>query len=220
MFQVSWFRRRDWHILTTGIFTYTNDERFSVHHVEDSPDWTLQIKYATRRDNGTYECQLSTGTGVKSKFVNLNVVVPRAVILGNSDYHVQLGSTIKLVCAIEQSPTPPQYVFWYHDDHMINYDNRRGGINVTSKSGAETRSYLTITDATYEDSGNYTCTASNTQSDSTNVFVSYGDKMAAIQRRKSSSLNLKPSIITLSLSLSTLSTLSFYFHETLLLGQK
>ncbi|XP_076030364.1 uncharacterized protein LOC143018660 [Oratosquilla oratoria] len=55
--QVSWFRRRDWHILTTGIFTYTTDERFEVIHPPDSGDWTLQIRYATARDSGMYECQ-------------------------------------------------------------------------------------------------------------------------------------------------------------------
>ncbi|KAA0199941.1 hypothetical protein HAZT_HAZT010032, partial [Hyalella azteca] len=99
--QVSWFRRRDWHILTTGVYTYTTDERFTVLHPEESDDWTLQIKYTTSRDNGTYECQLSTGTGVISQFVNLDVVVPKAVILGSKDYHVQLGSTIRLVCVIE-----------------------------------------------------------------------------------------------------------------------
>ena len=56
--QVSWFRRRDWHILTTGVLTYTSDERFSVFHPEGTDDWTLQIKYTTSRDNGTYECQV------------------------------------------------------------------------------------------------------------------------------------------------------------------
>ncbi|KAG8212764.1 hypothetical protein J437_LFUL019722 [Ladona fulva] len=54
---VSWVRRRDWHILTSGLFTYTNDERFQVIHAEGSDDWTLQIKYVQKRDNGTYECQ-------------------------------------------------------------------------------------------------------------------------------------------------------------------
>ncbi|XP_069173944.1 opioid-binding protein/cell adhesion molecule isoform X1 [Procambarus clarkii] len=182
--QVTWFRRRDWHILTTGIFTYTNDERFAVLHPEDSDDWTLQIKYTTRRDNGTYECQLSTGTGVISQFVNLHVVVPQAFILGNKDYHVQLGSTIKLVCVIKQSPTPPQYVFWYHNDHMINYDTQRGGINVSTETGPKkTHSHLVVNDARYQDSGNYTCSASNTQPAFSNVFVSHGDKMAAIQRQ-------------------------------------
>lgn len=61
-FQVTWVRRRDWHILTTGISTYTNDERFQVLHPEGSDDWTLQIKYVQRRDNGTYECQVSAAS--------------------------------------------------------------------------------------------------------------------------------------------------------------
>jgi len=55
---VSWIRRRDWHILTSGLFTYTNDERFQVVHTEGGDDWNLQIKYVQKRDNGTYECQL------------------------------------------------------------------------------------------------------------------------------------------------------------------
>lgn len=41
------------------MFTYTNDERFQVLHAEGSDDWTLQIKYVQKRDNGTYECQVS-----------------------------------------------------------------------------------------------------------------------------------------------------------------
>lgn len=54
-------RRRDWHILSSGVFTYTNDERFQILHSEGSDDWTLQIKYVQKRDNGTYECQVSRG---------------------------------------------------------------------------------------------------------------------------------------------------------------
>ncbi|CAD1475420.1 unnamed protein product, partial [Heterotrigona itama] len=54
---ISWIRRRDFHVLTSSTFTYTNDERFQVLHPEGSDDWTLQIKYVQDRDNGTYECQ-------------------------------------------------------------------------------------------------------------------------------------------------------------------
>ncbi|KAL2717395.1 zwei Ig domain protein zig-8-like isoform X1, partial [Vespula squamosa] len=54
---ISWIRRRDFHVLTSSTFTYTNDERFQVLHAEGSDDWTLQIKYVQERDNGTYECQ-------------------------------------------------------------------------------------------------------------------------------------------------------------------
>ncbi|KAI4492917.1 hypothetical protein M0804_002708 [Polistes exclamans] len=55
--QISWIRRRDFHVLTSSTLTYTNDERFQVLHAEGSDDWTLQIKYVQDRDNGTYECQ-------------------------------------------------------------------------------------------------------------------------------------------------------------------
>ncbi|XP_049788235.1 hemicentin-2-like [Schistocerca gregaria] len=184
---ISWVRRRDWHILTSGLFTYTNDERFQVLHAEGSDDWTLQIKYVQKRDNGTYECQVSTGTGIMSHFVNLHIVVPEAFILGSGEHHVDVGSGISLVCIIEKSPTPPQYVFWYHNDRMINYDTARGGISVDTEPGPKTQSRLTIRNAHDSDSGNYTCSASNTEPASIFVFVSEGDKMAAIQRRKTSS---------------------------------
>lgn len=59
IYQISWIRRRDWHVLTSSIFTYTNDERFQVLHPEGSDDWTLQIKYVEEKDIGTYECQAS-----------------------------------------------------------------------------------------------------------------------------------------------------------------
>jgi len=73
-----------------------------------------------------------------------------------------------------QSPTPPQYVFWYHNQKMINYDTQRGGIAVDTEQGNPTTSKLTIQDASEADSGNYTCTSSNTQSASIYVFVSEG----------------------------------------------
>ncbi|XP_039277270.1 neural cell adhesion molecule 1 [Nilaparvata lugens] len=184
---ISWVRRRDWHILTSGMFTYTNDERFQVLHAEGSDDWTLQIKYVQKRDNGTYECQVATGGGVVSQFVTLHIVVPEAFILGSGEHHVDLGSIISLVCIIDKSPQPPQYVFWYHNERMINYDTARGGVSVDTEPGAKTQSRLTIRGAQDTDSGNYTCSASNTEPASIFVFVSEGDKMAAISRRKSSS---------------------------------
>ncbi|KAK7590527.1 hypothetical protein V9T40_002140 [Parthenolecanium corni] len=54
---VTWIRRRDWHIITSGVITYSTDDRYQVVHNENSDNWDLQIKYATKRDNGTYECQ-------------------------------------------------------------------------------------------------------------------------------------------------------------------
>lgn len=58
--QISWIRRRDWHVLTSGVLTYAKDERFSIAHRDGPDDWTLSIKYLQARDNGTYECQVGS----------------------------------------------------------------------------------------------------------------------------------------------------------------
>ncbi|CAG9134902.1 unnamed protein product [Plutella xylostella] len=57
---VSWMRKRDLHILTSHIFTYTGDARFSVLHPEPSDDWDLRVDYVQPRDAGVYECQINT----------------------------------------------------------------------------------------------------------------------------------------------------------------
>ncbi|XP_041984902.1 zwei Ig domain protein zig-8-like [Aricia agestis] len=180
---VSWVRRRDWHIISSGVFMYTNDERFQVLHSSGSDDWVLQIKYVQKRDNGTYECQVSTAGGVLSRLVHLRLLVPEAFILGADEYHVDAGSTINLVCIIEKSPVPPQYVFWYHNARMINYDAARG-VSVATAPGARTQSALTVRAATPAHSGNYSCRAPNTEPAHILVYVSEGsDKMAATLSR-------------------------------------
>ena len=40
--------------------------------------------------------------GILSHFVNLNVVIPEAFILGSEEHHVDVGSIINLVCIIEK----------------------------------------------------------------------------------------------------------------------
>lgn len=49
-------RKRDLHILTSNIYTYTGDQRFDVIHLPESDDWDLKIEYAQQRDSGIYEC--------------------------------------------------------------------------------------------------------------------------------------------------------------------
>ncbi|XP_076067708.1 zwei Ig domain protein zig-8-like [Oratosquilla oratoria] len=69
---VTWMRQRDLHILTAGILTYSADERFRVLHPDNSDDWTLEIKFATARDAGVYECQVNSDPKI-SRPVVLNV---------------------------------------------------------------------------------------------------------------------------------------------------
>ncbi|XP_065079349.1 kin of IRRE-like protein 1 [Ochlerotatus camptorhynchus] len=167
---VSWIRHRDIHILTVGSYTYTSDQRFQATHHKNTDDWTLQIKWAQKRDAGIYECQISTQP-VRSYFVTLSVVVPTATIIGGPDLHVDKGSTINLTCAVKYSPEPPAYIFWYHHDEVISYDSSRGGVSVITEKGDVTTSHLLIQNADLDDSGKYSCSPSNADVASVRVHV-------------------------------------------------
>lgn len=66
--QVSWIRKRDLHILTVGILTYTNDQRYQSLHADGSDEWTLRITSPQPRDSGIYECQVSTEPKISLAF--------------------------------------------------------------------------------------------------------------------------------------------------------
>lgn len=177
---VSWIRHRDIHILTVGAYTYTSDQRFQATYHKETEDWTLQIKWAQKRDGGMYECQISTQP-VRSYFVRLNVVVPTATILGGPDLHVDKGSTINLTCTVKYSPEPPAYIFWYHHEEVINYDSSRGGVSVITEKGDVTTSFLLIQNADLPDSGKYSCAPSNADVASVRVHVLNGEHPEAMQ---------------------------------------
>ncbi|XP_076329533.1 zwei Ig domain protein zig-8-like [Tachypleus tridentatus] len=185
---VSWIRRKDLHLLTVGTETYINDDRFSVAHVEGSSDWPLQIKYPQSTDVGVYECQVSSDPKI-TFLVQLNVVVPKAEILGSHPMYVKIGSSINLTCVISESPEPPRFVFWYHNNRMINYDKEGGKISLQKADDDSAISTLYIKDAQPTDSGNFTCGPSNAEATSVSVFFLHGENPAAIQRDTSSSLS-------------------------------
>jgi len=177
--QVSWIRRRDWHIMSVGETVYTTDDRVAVTHKKDSTDWQLQFKFVKERDEGTYECQVTMSNGqIKSRSVNLEVVTPEAIILATDEYRIEQGSLISLVCILENSLLPPEYVFWYQNDRMINYDNNRG-VTVTTIQGKKTSSRLNILNAQPHHSGNYTCKPSSSTPASIQLFV-LDDKTGAL----------------------------------------
>lgn len=184
---VSWVRHRDIHILTAADYTYTSDQRFEVHHKRNTgqnsewSEWTLCIKYAQERDQGLYDCQIST-IPVKSHQFRLNVVVPTATILGGPDLYVGAGSTINLTCAIHFSSEPPTYIFWYYNENALSYDSPRGGVSViTEKGGDVTTSWLLIQTAQPSDSGEYSCKPSNANTASIKVHVLNGERPEAMQ---------------------------------------
>ncbi|XP_023326142.1 zwei Ig domain protein zig-8 [Eurytemora carolleeae] len=177
--QVSWVRRRDWHIMSHEEQTFSSDDRVQVKHQQEEKDWVLQIKFVQQRDSGLYECQVTTDDGsVISRQVQLDVVTPEALILGKEEYHIQQGSLISLICILENSLLPPDYVFWYQNDKMINFDSNRG-VSVQTTTGRKTSSKLNIKSARPEHSGNYTCKPSSAVPASIQVFV-LGDQTQAV----------------------------------------
>ncbi|CAO1303561.1 unnamed protein product [Diamesa tonsa] len=179
---VSWIRRKDYHLLTVGLTTYSSDERFCATHLKNSEDWTLQIKYVQKRDAGQYECQVSTHPPT-SIFLELNVVEARAEIVGPTLKYLTPGSTLRLICKVLQSTEATAFIFWYHDNRMINYDLDRG-INVTSEADFR-YSELSIMHATKQNSGNYTCVPSNSQPASVMVHIFKGDVAAMYHEHRS-----------------------------------
>ncbi|KAH1006705.1 hypothetical protein HUJ05_007413 [Dendroctonus ponderosae] len=147
-FQVSWIRKRDLHILTVGVLTYTSDQRFQIIRTEKSSNWTLQIKFPQMRDSGIYECQVNTEPKMSLPF-RLNVVGSSKFshILQNCQkflehvaksqllplipvtlvYKVQNltgfwlweGSSVTFICKVNQGPHDLNTVFWYKDGNLL-----------------------------------------------------------------------------------------------------
>ncbi|VEN61546.1 unnamed protein product, partial [Callosobruchus maculatus] len=193
--QVSWIRKRDLHILTAGILTYTSDQRFQVIRPEKSDNWTLQIKFPQLRDSGVYECQVNTEPKMSLPF-RLNVVEAKARILGPSDLHVKAGSSITLTCLISQGPHDLGTVFWYKGDNIIessaanenDIDINRISIKNHWIDGLTSK--LHISDVHLSDSGNYSCVPTIAGATSVNVHVINGEHPAAMQHGNKNTASL------------------------------
>ncbi|XP_057366639.1 zwei Ig domain protein zig-8-like [Daphnia carinata] len=192
---VSWIRQRELNgiirpvILTTGLFTYTSDQRFSVLQravSEYSPtdetltEWVLQIKFVQPRDSGIYECQVSTEPRISENFY-LNVVESKAKMIGSSDMYVKQGSTLSLTCLVTQA-IEHATIFWYHDLSVIDDSQVVVRIDQHFDSSISTlTSRLRISNLQPIHSGNYTCLTTAADPASTMVHVINGEHPAAMQ---------------------------------------
>ncbi|RZC05020.1 ig, and/or I-set domain containing protein, partial [Asbolus verrucosus] len=95
------------------------------------------------------------------------VLFPEALaeIQGAPDLYMRAGSSLRLVCTLRHSTEPPAFVFWYHEQRMINYDP---GVTVKESRSS---SVLLLQDADKSHNGNYTCSPSNAVPASINVHV-------------------------------------------------
>lgn len=98
-----------------------------------SQDWQLNIKFVQLRDAGFYECAVSSHPSI-SLFVKLDLTESRAEIAGPPEKYLKPGSTLKMSCRVLENIENPLFLFWYHNNRMINYDSHLG-INVTIELG-------------------------------------------------------------------------------------
>ncbi|XP_050667289.1 hemicentin-2-like [Leptidea sinapis] len=197
---VSWIRKRDLHILTVGVHTYSSDARFAALHADGSDEWTLRVAPAQPRDSGVYECQVSTEPKISLSF-RLTVVVSKAEILSGPELFVRAGSDINLTCVAKHAPDPPSFIYWYRGEQVVNYA-QRGGISVETEQRTRT-SRLLIARASPHDSGNYTCAPSSSESASVIVHVLSGERPAAMQSSSTLSSQIKPAFLIIFTSIST-----------------
>jgi len=118
---VSWIRLSDYRILTNGLITFTTDKRIDMIHSAEGSEWTLRIHRVVEDDQGGYQCQAATSSGVRTLSSWLWVHQPRAAILGSREKHVDLGDSITLACELRDNVGTPEFVFWYHNATMINF---------------------------------------------------------------------------------------------------
>ncbi|CAL4087789.1 unnamed protein product, partial [Meganyctiphanes norvegica] len=220
--QVSWYRRKDKeiHLITFGFQNYHNDDRFSLTY-EQPNDWRLRIRYVQHRDEGTYECQVSSHPPI-IRTIHLHVVVPRIEIMDDRGEQIKekfyhSGSTIELQCQVSDVPTATTLQLgWYRGTQRLNYDASRGGVSVkTELRGSVAKSWLRVGDATLADSGTYYCNITELTAIGVNIHVVPDEYPAAIQSGslQRASLNLIVVMVALSI-INTCCTTIFNTHNS------
>ncbi|XP_031785705.1 roundabout homolog 2 isoform X4 [Nasonia vitripennis] len=186
---VSWMRSRDLHILTSGQYTFSSDERFQPQHLAGSDAWTLQLDQVKKSDAGRYECQVNTEPkmmyAVQLIVRGYESTAPVAAIMGPREQRVPAGSTISLKCVITSpyQTRPIKGVQWFRDNRLLTFQAARGGINVETVTGtAQTFTEATLANLTWRDTGKYSCRPTEGKSDTIALYVEDGEHSEAMQR--------------------------------------
>lgn len=174
--RVAWLKRDDDQLLTVGQEVYAAEKRFSVVHTDHAEAWELWVKDVELTDAGQYECQLTTNPPV-SFFFTLVVSQAEAVVAGPSEVHIEEGSLLALDCYVKQAPVPPVYIFWYHNNTMVNYQ-RHHHIQVDHQNYTST---LVVARVRRSDAGTYSCQPHLAAPANVTVHVVTGEHPAAMQ---------------------------------------
>ena len=75
------------------------------------------------------------------------------MVTGSREVHIEEGSQLALQCYVKDAPSPPVYIFWYHNGTMVNYERDRD-LNVHHQNFT---SSLVVAKVTPTDAGVYSC---------------------------------------------------------------
>ncbi|XP_071519161.1 zwei Ig domain protein zig-8-like isoform X2 [Panulirus ornatus] len=198
---VTWMRRRNLHIITAGLLTYSPDDRYRVLHPVNTDEWTLHIKFAEPGDGGWYECQVNSDPKITRPILLIvkdkNMDDPffahelentdnntQVHIDGAQERYIQQGSVLSVRCTIlHQYNKGPAHVVWYQGATRLDYDAPRGGIALqTEKTPNKTVSRMMLSSVTPRDSGRYSCRPDTGGYAAVSVHVKSGQHQAAVQQ--------------------------------------
>ncbi|KAG8265786.1 hypothetical protein J6590_086833 [Homalodisca vitripennis] len=152
-------------ILTLAWSSIINDSRITLSY-RDPWNFRLMIGYIKRRDQGLYECQVSTTEAPSApKIVNqvfLKVLDPEVIIKDKnsqmvSECEYKAGSNVEFTCVASHLDLSDENITWWREGLLV-----QEGVSYKSEKwfrGIE--STLVLHHAQHLDSGNYTCSVNN-----------------------------------------------------------
>ncbi|XP_053737549.1 hemicentin-1 isoform X1 [Synchiropus splendidus] len=124
----------------------------------------LQIARSQLSDSGIYTCLASNLEGNTQKTYRLDILVPPSISGSElpKEVGVLLNESIQLVCQVRGTPTPS--IQWLKDGELLN-NTVDMGFRISPDG-----STLTLTEAQTEDSGKFTCVATNSAGEEDRIF--------------------------------------------------
>ncbi|CAL1264643.1 unnamed protein product [Larinioides sclopetarius] len=141
---------------TAGDFTYVHSSP-RAHRYNNG---TLVLSDVEENDSGSYLCQASNsiGTGL-SKIITLKVLVPPRFKNPYQSKTVTEGRNISIACSAVGEP--PIIIQWLRNTTLINDINNPRYSIIETSAKLQTHSEFQASNASRNDTGIYTCTATN-----------------------------------------------------------